>query len=363
VKFRCERDILAEALAIAARAASSRPGALPVLSGVRLALTGDVLSVTATDIELTIRTDIEVAGIDDGAAVIPARLITEIVRNLPGGSVALTASEDEVLISSGRSEFTVRPLALADYPILSEPETEAVSLSSAEVGDAFRQVVRAASTDESRAVLTGVLITAEDTGMKMVATDSYRLAVRDLPQSSMLESGQKVLIPGKALSEVQRLLGGAEELKVRLGAREAVFESGTTRLTTRLIEGEYPNYRNLLPTSAPNVLVVGRDDLLDALRRAKILARDTTPVRLKLTADELILNAITQDIGNAVERIDARYSGQEMEIAFNSDYLFAGVEATEGEEISLSVTEPGKPAVVRGVGHDEYLYLLMPVRI
>jgi DNA polymerase-3 subunit beta len=363
VKFRCERDILAEALAIAARAASSRPGALPVLSGVRLALTGDVLSVTDTDIELTIRTDIEVAGIDDGAAVIPARLITEIVRNLPGGSVALTASEDEVLISSGRSEFTVRPLALADYPILSEPETEAVSLSSAEVGDAFRQVVRAASTDESRAVLTGVLITAEDTGMKMVATDSYRLAVRDLPQSSMLESGQKVLIPGKALSEVQRLLGGAEELKVRLGAREAVFESGTTRLTTRLIEGEYPNYRNLLPTSAPNVLVVGRDDLLDALRRAKILARDTTPVRLKLTADELILNAITQDIGNAVERIDARYSGQEMEIAFNSDYLFAGVEATEGEEISLSVTEPGKPAVVRGVGHDEYLYLLMPVRI
>ncbi len=363
MKFRCERDILAEALAIAARAASSRPGALPVLSGVRLALTGDVLSVTATDIELTIRTDIEVAGIDDGAAVIPARLITEIVRNLPGGSVALTASEDEVLISSGRSEFTVRPLALADYPILSEPETEAVSLSSAEVGDAFRQVVRAASTDESRAVLTGVLITAEDTGMKMVATDSYRLAVRDLPQSSMLESGQKVLIPGKALSEVQRLLGGAEELKVRLGAREAVFESGTTRLTTRLIEGEYPNYRNLLPTSAPNVLVVGRDDLLDALRRAKILARDTTPVRLKLTADELILNAITQDIGNAVERIDARYSGQEMEIAFNSDYLFAGVEATEGEEISLSVTEPGKPAVVRGVGHDEYLYLLMPVRI
>jgi DNA polymerase III subunit beta len=363
VKFRCERDILAEAFATAARAAATRAGALPVLAGVRLDLQGDVLTVTATDIELTIRTDIEVAGLQDGAAVIPAKLITEIVRNLPGGSVALSAAEDEVLVSSGRSEFTVRPLALADYPHQHEPETTAVSLSSAEVGDAFRQVVRAASTDESRAVLTGVLISAEDTGMKMVATDSYRLAVRDLPQSSMLESGQKVLIPGRALNEVQRLLGGAEELKVRLGAREAVFESGRTRLTTRLIEGDYPNYRNLLPTAAPNVLVVGRDDLLDALRRAKILARDTTPVRLKLAADELTLVAITQDIGNAVERIDARYSGQEMEIAFNSDFLFAGVDATDGEEISLSVTEPGKPAVVRGVGHDEYLYLLMPVRI
>jgi DNA polymerase III subunit beta len=196
VKFRCERDILAEAFATAARAAATRAGALPVLAGVRLDLQGDVLTVTATDIELTIRTDIEVAGLQDGAAVIPAKLITEIVRNLPGGSVALSAAEDEVLVSSGRSEFTVRPLALADYPHQNEPETTAVSLSSAEVGDAFRQVVRAASTDESRAVLTGVLISAEDTGMKMVATDSYRLAVRDLPQSSMLESGQKVLIPG-----------------------------------------------------------------------------------------------------------------------------------------------------------------------
>ncbi len=363
MKFRCERDILAEALGTAARAATSRAGALPVLSGVRLDLAGDVLTVTATDIELTIRTDIEVAGQTDGAAVIPARLITDIVRNLPGGSVSLVAGDDEVEVSSGQARFTVRPLAVADYPQLTDPETDAVSLSSTEVGDAFRQVVRAASTDETRAVLTGVLIAAEDTGIKMVATDSYRLAVRDLPQSSILESGQKVLIPGRALSEVQRLLGGSEELKVRLGAREAVFEAGNTRLTTRLIEGEYPNYRNLLPTSAPNQLVVGREDLLDALRRAKILAKDTTPVRLKLAADQLTLNAVTQDIGNASEQIDARYTGQEMEIAFNPDYLFAGVEATEGEEISLSVTEPGKPAVVRGVGHDEYLYLLMPVRI
>jgi DNA polymerase III subunit beta len=363
VKFRCERDILADALTTAGRAATSRTNSLPVLSGVRLDLRGDVLTVTATDIELTIRTDIEVAGQQDGSSVIPARLIAEIVRNLPGGSVSLSAADDEVAVTSGRSEFSVRPLSLADYPQQTESEIDAVSLSSVDVGDAFRQVVRAASTDEARVVLTGVLIAAEDTGIKMVATDSYRLAVRDLPQSSMLESGQKVLIPGRALNEVQRLLGGSEELKVRLGTREAVFESGSTRLTTRLIEGEYPNYRNLLPTSAPNQIIVGRDDLLDALRRVKILARDTTPVRLKLAADQLTLNAVTQDIGNASEHLDAKYSGQEMEIAFNPDYLFAGVEATEGEEISLSVTDPGKPAVVRGVGHDEYLYLLMPVRI
>ena len=139
----------------------------------------------------------------------------------------------------------------------------------------------------------------------MVATDSYRLAVRDLPQSSMLAAGQKVLVPGRALAELQRILSGDDELTVRLGAREAVFEAGGTRLTTRLIEGEYPNYRNLLPSSYPNLLTVGREALLEALRRVKILAQDSTPVRLTLGGDTLQLTAITQDVGNA-DRGDRR---------------------------------------------------------
>ena len=160
--------------------------------------------------------------------------------------------------------------------------------------------MRAASTDDARAVLTGVLLTAEDDGVRMVATDSYRLAVRDLPDSEMLGEGQKVLVPSRALNELQRVLGGGDELQVRLGARDAVFESGGTRLTTRLIEGEYPNYRNLLPSPYPNVLTVGREALLEALRRVKILAQDATPVRLQLGGDTLELTAITQDVGNAV---------------------------------------------------------------
>jgi len=212
-------------------------------------------------------------------------------------------------------------------------------------------------------VLTGVLLSSEDDGVKMVATDSYRLAVRDLPQSSMLAAGQKVLVPSRALTELQRILGGATSLVVRLGAREAVFESGTTKLTTRLIEGDYPNYRNLLPSSYTNTLTVGREALLEALRRVKILAQDSTPVRLALGGDTMQLTAITQDVGNAAEEIDARYTGSEMTVAFNPDYLAAGVEAVEGDEVTLSTLDPMKPAVLRGVGHDDYLYLLMPVRV
>ena len=299
VKFRCEREILADALTTAGRAATSRTGTLPVLSGVRLDVDAETLTVTGTDLELTIRLSVPVHSDQPGSVVVPARLVGDIVKALPAGAVEVSLNDDEMSISAGRSQFSVRPLSLSDYPAQVETDAEPVTLQSSQVADALRQVVRAASTDDARAVLTGVLIVAEDDGLKMVATDSYRLAVRELPQSSMLAIGQKVLVPGRALAELQRILSGDEELTVRLGAREAVFESGETRLTTRLIEGEYPNYRNLLPSSYPNVLTVGREPLIEALRRVKILAQDSTPVRLTLGGDTLQLTAITQDVGNA----------------------------------------------------------------
>lgn len=363
MKFRCEREILADALTTAGRAATSRTGTLPVLSGVRLDVDAETLTVTGTDLELTIRLSVPVHSDRSGSAVVPARLVGDIVRALPPGAVEVSVDDDEMSISAGRSQFSVRPLSLSDYPAQVQTDAEPVTLQSAQVADALRQVVRAASTDDARAVLTGVLIAAEDEGLKMVATDSYRLAVRDLPQSSILAAGQKVLVPGRALAELQRILSGDAELSVRLGAREAVFESGETRLTTRLIEGEYPNYRNLLPSSYPNVLTVGREALLEALRRVKILAQDSTPVRLTLGGDTLQLTAITQDVGNAHEEIDATYDGAEMTVAFNPDYLASGIDAVEGDEVTLATMDPMKPAVLRGVGHDDYLYLLMPVRV
>ncbi len=363
MKFRCEREILADALSTAGRAATSRTGTLPVLSGVRLDVKDGNLTVTGTDLELAIRLGVPVHSDGDGSAVVPARLVADIVKALPAGAVEVALSDDEMSISAGRSQFSVRPLSLSDYPAQVDVDAEPVTLSSDHVADALRQVVRAASTDDARAVLTGVLLAAEDDGLKMVATDSYRLAVRDLPQTSMLSAGQKVLVPGRALAELQRILADGGELTVRLGTREAVFETGETRLTTRLIEGEYPNYRNLLPSSYPNLLTVGREALLEALRRVKILAQDSTPVRLTLGGDTLQLTAITQDVGNAHEEIDAAYDGAEMTVAFNPDYLASGIDAVEGDEVTLATMDPMKPAVLRGVGHDEYLYLLMPVRV
>jgi DNA polymerase-3 subunit beta len=356
-------------LATAGRAATSRTGALPVLEGLHLAVRGDDLSVTGTDLEMSIRLGVSVGGVDDGAVVVPARLSADAVKSLPAGAVDFSAGgpagDDTVTISAGRSQFSLRSYNVDDYPAQVDPAAEAVSVRSDVFADALRQVVRAASSDEARGVITGVLIAAEDDAVRMVATDSYRLAIRDLPDSGILATGQKVLVPHRALSELQRVLGGSDQLTVRLGARHATFECGRTRLTTRLIEGDYPNYRNLVPASSPNMLTVSRDALLEALRRVKIMAQrdSSSAVRLNLGGDTVTLSVRDQDYGTVTEELDVKYEGDDMLVGFNPDYLMSGVDAVEADEVTLSLRDPVKAVVLRGVGKDDYLYLLMPLRV
>jgi len=367
VKFRCERDVLVEALGTAGRAASAgRGGALPVLAGVRLETIGDQLHLAGTDLDLSIQVQIQVAALggQDGVCVVPGRLALDIVRALEPGAVTVELDENDVRIAAGRSQFSVRTFPQADFPRLSQPTGDAVTLGGTELADALRQVVRAASTDDARPMLTGVLMSAEEGGLRLVATDSYRLAVRDLPGTTVLREGQKVLVPARALSELQRLLADGTEVTLRLADHDASFEVGTTRLTTRLIESEFPNYRQLIPPSYPNRLTVGRDALLDAVRRVKLLVRDnTTPIRIALRAEGIQLTAVTPEVGQASEDVDAKYEGSEMTVAFNPTYLSEGVEAISGDEVLLETLDALKPATIRAGDAGEYLYLLMPVRV
>ena len=369
MKLRCERDVLLEALSIAARAVASRGGALPVLSGVRMEVAGDRLHVAGSDLDLTMQVTAAVSGAGDGACVIPARLATDIVRALEPGRVVVEVGDDEVRIVSGRSQFTVRMLPVGDFPRMPGPPltgdpANAVTLVGAEFADALRQVVRAASSDDARPILTGVLMAAEAGGLRLVATDSYRLAVRDLPGSNILGEGQSVLVPSKALSELQRLLASPGEVTLHLGEHDATFEVGNVRVTTRLIEGEFPNYRQLIPSSYPNRLVVAKEALLDAVRRVKLLARDaTTPVRMALRSDLILLSVVSTEVGQATEEVDAKYEGGEMTVAFNPAYLIDGAEAIPGEEVVLETLDALRPAVIRAPEGQEYLYLLMPVRV
>lgn len=364
MKFRCERDTLVEALTTTGRAVSNRGGALPVLSGVRAQLTGDLLRLTGSDLELTIEVDITVAGEQDGLAVLPAKISADLVRSLGDPRVEVRVDGEEAHITAGRFASSLRLLPADEFPRLAMAADDAVTLAAKDFARALRQVVPAASADDARPILTGVLLAAEEGGLRLVATDSYRLAVRDLPGTSVLREGQSVLVPSRALRELERLLGSAEEVTLRLGEREVTFEVGTTRLTTRLIEGEFPNYRGLIPATHPNRLTVGREALVEAVKRVKLMARElNTPVRLAMSADGLELVAITQDVGQAHEQLDAAYEGADLTVAFNPDYLLSGVEVTPGDEIYLDTVDAQKPAVIRAGGAQEFLYLLMPVRV
>jgi DNA polymerase-3 subunit beta len=340
VKFRAERQALADAVATAQRAVASRSGALPVLSGLRVSLRGNSVELVGSDLELTIRVSAPVHGGGDGSVVLPARL------------------------EAGRFATTLRTLSANDFPRLPEVPATGVKVQAGALAEALRQVVPAASKDDARPILTGVLLTAHEGGVRLVATDSYRLAMRDLPGIGMLEADQKVLVGAKGLAEVQRLLGDGE-IEVFLAEREVTFRIGTADVTTRLIEGDFPNYQQLIPAGYPNRLHVSRDALSAAVNRVRLVgqSRDTAPIRLHMTSDGVDLSAIAQDVGEAHESIEAKFDGGELVVAFNAQFLLDGIESVGGGDIVLETIDPLKPAVLRNAASPDFLYLLMPVRI
>ncbi len=373
MRFRADRDSLLEALITASRAATARSGLSSGLTGLQLSLHGDRLQVVGSDPDLVIEARCEVSGDSDGSVLVPSRLVSDIVRSFDSGVVNVSGGEEEVRFSSGHAEFTVRVAAGADITRLGFPETEGIRLPAAEFGEGLRQVVRAALTDDSRAPqLTGVLMEATEGGLRLTATDSYRLAFRDFAGLSVLEPENKVLVPARALAEVQRLVSNAKdpdgtELVFRHSDLDAAFELGSVRITTRLLRGSFPDVQRLVPKTYEHTLKVRRDDLAAALRRVRLLVRDskdvTTPVRLTFRDDGVELAVLTPESGRANESLKGTYVGDELMVAFNPTYLLEGVEAVRAEMLELKVTDPGKPALVCGEGEDEYRYLLMPVKV
>ncbi len=363
MKLRCERDTLVEALQTAGRAVSGRGGQLPVLSGLYLSLEGDELAVTGSDLELTIARRLTVNGEVDGTAVIPAKLLIDVVRSLEPGAIELDLSELDLTIRGGRSEFTIRTIPTDEFPQLVSAEGPAVALEAASFVAALRQVVPAASSDDSRPILTGVLMKPSEAGLRLTATDSYRLAVADIPGATVLEGDQSVLVPSRALAEVRRVVGDAPEVTLRLGENDASFEIEGLVVTTRLIDGDFPKTDALIPTGPSNELAVNRETVLDAVRRVRLLAQESTPVRLVMNADGLEIVAITQDVGEGHETVDAVYTGDELTVAFNPAFLLDGLDVAPGEDVTLQTIDSLKPAVLRCPGNEHFLYLLMPVRV
>ena len=357
--LRAEHDDLADVLARATRAVGTR-APVEVLQGILCEVQGNRLRVTGSDLEMTVHTSLEVEALEEGRAVIPARLAAEAVRKLPAGAVTIRTNEGEVEITGNGPSFRLRQLAVDDFPRLEgEDSVGGIQVDGDEVVRAIGQVSVAASHDDARPILTGVLFEPNEGALRLVATDSYRLAVRDLPG---VEPGGSGLVPVRGLRELGRTIG-AEKIDVKVGEREASFSSDRGSLTVRLIEGAFPNYRQLIPDTYTNRLTVAKSALLDAVDRASLVAEDHIPVRMEMSDGGVDISVTRQEVGGTAERVEGEYGGEKMTIAFNPRYLSDGVSAIEDDEIVLEVLDGLKPGILRGANSPEFLYLLMPVRL
>lgn len=379
MKFRCERDDLLEAVQFASRAISNR-ATLPVLSGLRIeAAEGGEVAIAATDLELTMETSFK-AGVDEpGRAIVPGRLFGDMSRSLGAGQVSIATGDGELEIGSGRGQFRVKTLASDDYPALPVDDREGlgdtirIEVDATAIAVALSQVVRAASGDESRQILTGVLWEIEGGTLTLAATDSYRLAVRSLPVGGELAEARKVVLPARALAELGRALqnaGGPITASVKenliaffLAPDEgSASGAGESVIGSRFIEGEFPNYKQLVPSGYQNTLTVDKESLLEVTRRVGLLAQNNLPVKLQL-ANELEISAHTPDVGEGQEVVDASYAGEPLLIAFNPQFLYDGASAFTSDKISIQAGDGLKPAILRGEGEEDFTYLLMPVRL
>jgi DNA polymerase-3 subunit beta len=362
VKFRCDRDALSEALQTVQRGVSSRPG-IPALTGVHMeAVEGGELTLMTTDLEVSARLSIEVQVQEPGLALVPARLLGDTVKSLSDAPVEFETDQHQARLRCAAYEGTLRLLPVEDFPTLQEPSGIRIGVEAGRFAEAVSQVGRAASRDEARPVLTGVLLEVSREGVVLVATDSYRLSIRELVASAEAEA--KAIVPERALTEAGRAASADEKGSVELFVDDSQVSCkiGGLTLTSRLIEGEFPNYRQLLPETHESRLEVSRQQLLDAVRRVGLLARDTTPVRLEFNALGVKLSSSSPDLGQAVETVEARYEGEDLTVAFNPHYLADGLTAANGDTVRIDVRDGLKPGVVRGDG-DEFTYLVMPVRL
>jgi len=362
VKFKTERDSFSEALQAVQRAVSSRPG-IPALTGVLMNATGEELTLATTDLEVSARLRLAVQVQDEGVTLVPARLLADMVKSFDQAPVEFEEHGGQARIVCSNYEGTLRCLPAEDFPALQEPSGIRVAVKAAELAEAIAQVTRAASRDEARPILTGVLVEVSREGLTMVATDSYRLAMRELAATADGEG--KAIVPERALSEVGRAATPDErgEAELFVDQSQVSFRTGGLTVTSRLIEGEFPNYRQLLPEQRyENRLVAPRTQLIDALRRVALLARESSPVRLEFNALGVRLSSSSPDLGGAVEAVEAQYEGEDLVVAFNPTYLIDGLSAATGDRINLEVRDGLKPAVVRGEG-EAFVYLAMPVRL
>jgi DNA polymerase-3 subunit beta len=358
----CSRDEFVAKLGVVSRAVSTR-GSVQVLSGVLLRADAGALELAATDMELSLRTTLDAKVEGDGAVVVPGKLLADLARLLPESEVTLEYRPEEgvVQVTSGAYSSRLNTYSAEDFPRLPALDAPLHGVDRAALLETIERVARSASRDESRPVLTGILVRFGGGSLVMAATDSYRMSVKE---TALEGAGPdfEAIIPARALQELARIGAAADSIELGVHENHVVFGAGDVWLTTRRIDGQFPNYQQLRPETFEVELTLPRTELLDVVRRAAVMALRNSPLRLRFAEGELTISAQTQDVGETRETLPAAYTGEPLEIGFNAEFLRDGVEAVVGDEVRLRLINPLRPGLLSGEG-DDFWYLIMPIRL
>ncbi len=367
MRLRVDRDAFAEAVAWTARALPTRH-AVPVLAGMRLEVSpdGNALRLSGFDYEISTRASVEVLSEEPGAVLVPGRLLAEIVNNLPSGTVRIETDGPRVLVSAGAARFTLITMPLEDYPSLPGMPERIGSVSADAFTAAVRQVTPAASRDDTLPMLTGAYLDFTGDRLSVVATDRYRIAVRELrwkPEDAGIDAD--ALVPARTLANTVRGLINQSDVDVALGGEGMIgFENGERRTTTRLIDSDFVKYASWFPTEFSARAEVPVAPLLEAVKRVALVADRNTPLRLAFTEGEVVLEAGSGDDAQAVEALEVGYEGDPIRLAFRPDYLADGLNGVETDTAHLNFTEPVKPAVFTDAAEEpSFRYLVQPLRV
>jgi DNA polymerase III subunit beta len=363
LKVTCPRDELARALGVVSRGVSTRT-TVQILAGILLHASDGRLELAATDMELSLRTALDASIESDGSVVVPGRLLLELARLLPHAEVTIEHKLEEaaVEIRSGSATYRLHTYNAEDFPRLPDAgAAERHEVDRETLLETVARVSRSASRDESRPVLTGVLMRFEAGKLVMAATDSYRLSVKETAIEGDVPE-LEAIVPARALQELARVAQAGERIELGVHENQVIFSTGDALLTTRRIDGQFPNYRQLVPEAFEHELALPRDELLEVVRRVAVMAQRNSPLRLRFGDGELTVSAQTQDVGEARESLPVSFNGEPLEIGFNAEFLRDGIESVVGEQLRLKLISPLRPAVLQGED-DSFLYLIMPIRL
>lgn len=365
MKIFCSKDALISGVNAVQRAVSNK-NPLPVLQGILIQAENQSLQFAATDLEMGIRCDVPAQVTEEGTMIVPAKLFTEVVRKLPDTTISLEEQNRQIKIVYYQSEIILNGYDPEEFPLLPDLiEPISFTLPTAIFKNMIRQTIFSCAAEENRPVFNGLLLQIESTNIRLVATDTHRLAYIISEITNTNESKFSGIIPSKTLSEIYRLLKDEDEVvTISYSSNQVVFQFGSIYLISRLIEGQFPNYKQVIPQTCETKVYLSVKEFLDAVERASVLSRDKSGaniIRINVESNELRIDQTTE-LGKISEQIGIEMEGKDVKIAFNAKFLIDALKVIDSERILFELSGPFSPGVMRPLDNPNYIYLVLPVR-